>query len=88
MVTPRSQIVKPSPSDLLAEIDAAPLECDPCHVWMEDHPEELVRYAGERVLIHPTRGVLAHGTIQAVHDVAHQLAPADRAAVLVSAVPA
>jgi hypothetical protein len=34
---------------------------DPCQVWMEQHPEEVAKYAGKRVAVHPTLGIVASG---------------------------
>jgi predicted RNase H-like HicB family nuclease len=34
---------------------------DPVAQWMKDHQEEVLKYAGQRVAIHPVKGIISHG---------------------------
>ena len=44
---------------------------DPCIAWMDAHPEEVERYRGQYVAVHPTRGVICSAsTFDEVYAVA------------------
>ena len=60
---------------LARAMEENPLPPDPFAVWRNAHPEELTKYPGERVLLHPVRGVLAHGTYDMVLGAEEKLTP-------------
>lgn len=37
-----------------------PVAPDPINAWKQGHRDELQGYSGQRVAIHPTRGIVAH----------------------------
>lgn len=38
-----------------------PLAADPWQAWIDAHADEVARYRGQRIAVHPERGILASG---------------------------
>jgi hypothetical protein len=38
-----------------------PLELDPVAQWLTSHPEEVAKYTGQQIAVHPTDGIIASG---------------------------
>jgi hypothetical protein len=41
--------------------DEIPIAADPWQAWIDAHRDEVARYHGRRIAVHPERGIVASG---------------------------